>query len=128
MEKRNFAIVTDSGCDMPTEFYKKNEVEVVRLGFTMDNINYEGEGGEQIDEKTFYAKLRAGSMPTTYQITAEMAKARVEPLLKKGKDVLIVAFSSGLSGTADSFALCAKVVIGDTSISTKSRPLSSVRE
>lgn len=108
MEKRNFAIITDSGCDMPTEFYKKNEVEVVRLGFTMDNINYEGEGGEQIDEKTFYNKLRAGSMPTTYQITAEMAKARVEPLLKKGKDVLIVAFSSGLSGTADSFALCAK--------------------
>ena len=108
MSNKKFVIVTDSGCDMPTEFYKKNEIEVIKLGFTMDNINYEGDCGEQIDEKTFYNKLREGRMPTTYQITAEMVKNRLQPLLKEGNDVLVVAFSSGLSGTADSFALCAK--------------------
>lgn len=105
---RTFAIITDSGCDMPESYFKEHDVVCVKLGFTMQNVNYEGESGEAIGIKEFYARLRAGAMPTTYQITAEMAARAIEPLLKKGKDVLIVSFSSALSGTADSFALAAK--------------------
>ena len=105
MEKRKFAIVTDSACDMSKEYLKNNFVECVNLGFTMNNVNYEGENGEKISEKDFYAKLREGAMPTTYQVTAETAKLHIEPLLKAGKDVLIIAFSSALSGTAGSFTV-----------------------
>ena len=108
MKNRKFAIVTDSSCDMPKEYYKEHDVTVVNLGFTMNNVNYEGDGGEQISEKDFYAKLREGSMPTTYQITSEMAKTKIEPILEQGKDVLVVAFSSGLSGTAGSFMVAAR--------------------
>ena len=108
MEKRKFDIVTDSACDMPKEYYAAHGVECVPLGFTMDNVNYEGESGERITAKDFYQKLRDGAMPTTYQVTAEQAKAHIEPLLKKGSDVLVIAFSSGLSGTAGSFAVAAR--------------------
>lgn len=103
MMKRKFAIVTDSSCDMPKSYFKEHDVECVNLGFTMDNVNYEGESGETISEREFYQKLRDGAMPTTYQVTEETAKIHVEPLLKAGKDVLVIAFSSGLSGTAGSF-------------------------
>ncbi len=106
--KRIFAIVTDSGCDMPKEYLEENEVELVKLGFNMENVNYEGENGEPIDSKTFYEKLRSGAMPTTYQVTGEMAKLHIQPLLEKGKDVLVIAFSSGLSGTAGSFVVAAR--------------------
>jgi len=106
--KRIFAIVTDSGCDMPKEYLEENEVELVKLGFNMENVNYEGENGEPIDSKTFYEKLRGGAMPTTYQVTGEMAKLHIQPLLEKGKDVLVIAFSSGLSGTAGSFVVAAR--------------------
>lgn len=105
MSKRKFAIVTDSSCDMPKSYFKEHDVECVNLGFTMDNVNYEGESGETISEREFYQKLRDGAMPTTYQVTGETAKLHIEPLLKAGKDVLVIAFSSGLSGTAGSFVV-----------------------
>ena len=47
-------------------------------------------------------------MPTTYQVTAETAKPHIEKCLEKGKDVLILAFSSALSGTAGSFIVAAR--------------------
>ena len=108
MENRQFAIVTDSSCDMPTCYYLEHDIEVVSLGFTMNNVNYEGENGEKISEKEFYKLLREGSMPTTYQVTAETAKPHIEKYLKEGKDVLVLAFSSALSGTAGSFSVAAR--------------------
>ena len=106
--KRKFDIITDSACDMPSEYYKKHEIDVVNLGFTMNNVNYEGENGEKITEKAFYQKLREGGMPTTYQVTGEMAKTHLEKSLSQGRDVLVIAFSSGLSGTAGSFFVAAR--------------------
>ena len=108
MEKRLFDIITDTSCDMPVEYLQEHDIAVVKLGFNMDNVNYEGESGESIDAKTFYDKLRAGSMPTTYQVTAEQAQPYFEKSLEKGRDVLVVAFSSGLSGTAGSFVVAAR--------------------
>ena len=101
--QRKFDVLVDSGCDMPKEYLEEKGVACVKLGFTMNNVNYEGESGEKITEKEFYDKVRAGAMPTTYQVTGEMAKTYMEKSLKKGKDLLVIAFSSGLSGTAGSF-------------------------
>lgn len=108
MKDRKFTIVTDSACDMPKSYYAEHDIEVVPLGFTMDNVNYEGESGTPIDEKDFYAKLRGGSMPTTYQVTAEQAREHIEPILKAGNDVLVLTFSSGLSGTSGSFCVACR--------------------
>lgn len=108
MKSRKFAIITDSGCDMPESYLKEHDIICVRLGFTMNNVNYEGEGGEKITEKEFYAKLRDGAMPTTYQVTGEMARMRMEKCLKENKDVFVLTFSSGLSGTAGSFMVAAR--------------------
>lgn len=108
MDKRLFEIVTDSSSDLPEEYFAEHDVECVNLGFTMNNVNYGGEDGEKIDVKDFYAKLRAGSMPTTYQVTSESAKGHIEKFVKEGRDVLVIAFSSGLSGTAGSFLVAAK--------------------
>ena len=108
MMKRNFEIVIDSACDMPAEYYAEHGVECVKLGFTMNNVNYEGESGEKITPQEFYQQLVGGAMPTTYQVTSEQAKDHIEPFLKAGRDVLVIAFSGGLSGTAGSFAVAAR--------------------
>ena len=108
MQKRTFDIVTDSSCDMPESYLKEHGIDCVKLGFTMNNDNYEGESGERITEKEFYDKLRDGAMPTTYQVTGEMAKQHILKSLEKGRDVLVIAFSSGLSGTAGSFVVAAR--------------------
>ena len=108
MNKRQFAIVADSACDMPASYYQEKGVELIKLGFMMNDVNYEGEDGESISEKEFYKLLREGSMPTTYQVTAEAAKPHVEKYLQQGEDVLILVFSSALSGTANSLVMAAK--------------------
>ena len=108
MNKRQFAIVADSACDMPASYYQEKGVELIKLGFMMNDVNYEGEDGASISEKEFYKLLREGSMPTTYQVTAEAAKPHVEKYLQQGEDVLILAFSSALSGTANSLVMAAK--------------------
>ena len=108
MSNSKFVIATDSTTEMPLEFYEKHAVERVRLGFVMDNVNYEGEDGLPINSEEFYKGLAAGKKPTTYQVTAEQAKIHLEPHVKAGKDVLVSAFSSALSGTYGSFCIAAK--------------------
>ena len=106
--ERKYAILTDNGCDMPKEYLEEHGVSCVMLGFTMDGVQYYGDGGESITTDEFYTRLRAGAMPTTYQATAEMVKDSLRPLLERGQDVLCVSFSSGLSGTYGSYMMAAK--------------------
>lgn len=108
MQKRLFEIVTDSACDLPSDYLDKNGIAAVKLGFTMNNVNYGGEDGEKIDVKAFYDALRGGAMPTTYQVTSESAKEYIENFLKEDKDVFVLTFSSGLSGTSGSFTVAAR--------------------
>ena len=105
---RKFVIITDSASDLPEEYYKEHNVECIPLGFMMDGVTYGGEDGASMDVKAFYATLRGGSMPTTFQITPEQAKKHMEKFVKEGKDVLALAFSSGLSGTANSYFMAAR--------------------
>ena len=110
---RNFAIVTDSASDLPAEYFEEHDIACVDLGFNLDGVIYGGESGNKMDVKVFYDKLRAGAMPTTFQVTPEQARLTIEPLLKEGKDVLVLAFSSGLSGTANSFKIAARDLMED---------------
>lgn len=105
---RNFVIATDTASDLPEEYYAEHDVVAIRLGFNMDGVLYEGEDGAHMDVKEFYAKLRGGSMPTTFQVSPEQAKRTLTPSLQAGKDVLVISFSSGLSGTYNSYVLAAR--------------------
>lgn len=108
---RKFAIVTDTGCDLPDSYYLEHDVEKIRLGFTMDGVTY-GEGEtDDPDVHEFYERLRAGSMPKTFQITPPQAAMHIERRLKRGEDVLAVSFSSGLSGTCESYRAAAKSLL-----------------
>ena len=107
--ERKFAIMTDSSADLPEEYLKEHGVYSVELGFMLNGVTYGGEDGAHMDVKAFYAKLRnEKAMPTTFQIAPEQAKAHIEPLVAAGNDVLVIAFSSGLSGTANSFVVAAR--------------------
>ena len=94
MQNRKFQIMTDSGCDLPDEYFTEKNVECMRLGFILDNVEYYGENGGDISLKEFYNRLRDGALPTTYQITPEIAKEHIERYLEKGMDVFVLVFSS----------------------------------
>lgn len=108
MSKRLFKIITDSSCDMPESYTAEHDVEVLNLGFFLDGATYGGLDSPMMPVQEFYKKLRAGAMPTTYQVSAETAKIAIEKHLKNGEDVFALVFSSGLSGTASSFTVAAR--------------------
>ncbi|NCB93746.1 MAG: DegV family protein [Clostridia bacterium] len=101
-----YAITTDNTTDLPYSYYKEHDIEYMYLTYQLEGVNY-GKNSE-LDFKEFYAKMRAGSMPTTSQVNIEEAKDVMRPLLDEGKDVLHLAFSSGLSGSYNSSRLAAE--------------------
>lgn len=119
---RDYVITVNSTVDLPKEWLEERNVPVVPLRYIMDGQTYEDMSG--LTAKEFFAKLREGKMSVTSQVNPEEAKAALEPFLKEGKDVLHLAFSSGLSGTCNSMKIAgeelreeypeAKVIVIDT--------------
>ena len=103
-----YVITTDNMGDLPEKFYKKNKVGCAYLSYTMDGKQYSYP--DFLPEKEFYEKVRGGSMPTTSQINPQQATDLMEPFLKAGKDVLHIAFSSGLSGSCASAKMAAETL------------------
>ena len=96
-----YVITTDNNSDLPEEFYQKYQVGCTYLSYSIDGQRYTKE--DFLPTAEFYARMRAGAMPTTSQVNPEAARALMEPYLIEGKDILHIAFSSGLSG---SYASC----------------------
>lgn len=95
-----YIITTDNNSDLPEDYLKKHGLGCSYLSYSMDGQNYTHDNFLPVEE--FYAKMREGSMPTTAQVNPDDAKELMEPYLKEGKDILHLAFSSGLSGSYNS--------------------------
>ena len=104
----NYTIITDSSCDLPDSLVKELELEVLPLAFIMDGKTYRNyPDNREMAPKDFYNKQREGSMATTNAVNVGEAADAMEAVLKRGEDVLVLAFSSGLSTTCNSFQIAA---------------------
>lgn len=103
----SYIISTDTTCDFPEEYYQQHGLAVLPLSYILEGETY-FRGGKELPPEEFYAKMRSGSMPTTSQVNPEGARAAFEPLIKEGKDILHIAFSSGLSGSYNSARIAAE--------------------
>ena len=98
-----YVIVTDSSADLADGMVKELGVEVLPLSFTVKGQTYHNyPDNRDMDPKDFYAMLRSGEMATTAAVNVADYTSALEPLLESGKDVLVLAFSSGLSATYQS--------------------------
>ena len=103
---REFVITTDSTVDLPKDYMEEKGIPVISLAYVMDGVTYDDMNG--LPHKEFFDKIRSGSMPTTSQVNPEQARAALEPIVKAGKDVLHIGFSSGLSGSYNSARVAAE--------------------
>ena len=103
---RDYIISVNSTVDLPKEWLEERNVPVIPLRYTMDGETYEDMNG--LSHKAFFDKLRQGIMSVTSQVNPDEAKAALEPFIKEGKDILHLAFSSGLSGTCNSMMIAAE--------------------
>ncbi len=101
----DYIVTVNSTVDVPKEWLKERNVPFVPLKYTIDGETYQDMMG--LSSKDFFDKLREGKMSVTSQVNPEEAKEALEPFLKEGKDILHLAFSSGLSGTCGSMQIAA---------------------
>ena len=105
----DYVLLTDSSADLTDALVKELGVEVLPLSFTMRNKTYRNwPDNREIDPKDFYRQLREGEMATTAAVNVSDFTETIEPHLKEGRDVLVVAFSSGLSATCHSAQIAAQ--------------------
>ncbi len=109
----DYVIITDSSCDLPDTLVKELELEVLPLAFIMDGKTYRNyPDNREMSPEEFYGKEKEGIMATTNAVNVGEAGDAIEAVLKRGKDVLVLAFSSGLSTTCNSFQIAAGDLAG----------------
>ncbi|MEB1813857.1 DegV family protein [Adlercreutzia mucosicola] len=102
----SFAIVTDSSSNLTEEMIDRFDLSILPLTFMVDGEEYRSYlKGEKTDLSQFYAMMREGKVITTSLPNLQESRETIEALLKDGRDVLYLGFSSGLSGTYQAIEL-----------------------
>ncbi len=105
----DYQITCCSTADMPEEFFIRRNIKYVCFHFTMDGVQYADDLGHSMSFDEFYKRIEGGAMPTTSQVNVDEFINFFEPMLKEGKDILHLSFSSGISGEANS----AQIAVGE---------------
>ena len=104
-----YVIVTDSSADLSAELVEQLELSILPLAFILKGKTYRDyPDRREMPIGAIYTSLREGEMVTTAAVNVAEYQAHLEPILAAGKDVLVLAFSSGLSTTCNSARIAAQ--------------------
>ena len=106
---RDYVILTDSCCDLTAEMAAELGVEVLPLSLQMGgSVYYNYLDGRDISFQDFYARIRSGELATTSAVNVGEVEEAMRAILKTGKDILSISFSSALSTTFQSTVIAAE--------------------
>lgn len=101
----SYKIVTDSCCDFTQQMYDQLGADMVPLSVTFQGNTYNDRNDDSL--KQMYAQMRQGESATTSAVNPMRWEMAFREILKQGQDVLVIAFSSGLSTTYQSAVIAA---------------------
>ena len=107
MTSNPYAVTCCSTADLPAAYFEAKQIPFACFHFQLEGKEYPDDLGRSIPFETYYAKIAAGAQPTTAQVNVEQYIELFEPILQAGKDILHLAFSSGLSGACQSACIAA---------------------
>ena len=102
----SYQIITDSCCDFPNDTYAGLKLVKVPLSVEFRGQVYDDKNDDSLKE--MYDGLRAGESAKTSAINPDRWARAMEGVLAAGEDVLVMAFSSGLSTTYQSAVIAAE--------------------
>lgn len=105
----DYRIITDSACDLTAEMLTALNVKSVPLTVLFRGANRNDCVDASIKE--VYDGLRAGEAATTSAVNPDRWASVMEPDLAEGRDLLVIAFSSGLSTTYQSAVIAANELL-----------------
>ena len=107
---RDYVIFADSACDISLDLLNEWGVKYCSLSLVFDDDPKEYLDHE-IPSKDFYNRMRNGALPKTSAANMGKFVAAFEEIVKDGKDILYIAFSSGLSSTCNFAREAAKEIM-----------------
>ncbi len=116
---KEWVILTDSNCDLPLDYCKKNNIEMLPLSYTIGDTEYLALSKNDLTPKEFYDKLRQGATAKTAMVSVDKFKVAFKERIKNGLSVLYIGFSSALSGTFNSSRLAVEELLDEMDGSCK---------
>ncbi len=118
----DYVITTDSNSDVRPEFVKENNLTIIPQYYAFGDTVYGDELNMEPHE--FYETMRSGELPKSMANNPAVIRDKFEKILKEGKDIFHIAFSSALSGSYNNVVMTAndlmeeypeqKIVVFDT--------------
>lgn len=96
----NFVLSSESTIDLPYEYAKSRNIEIIFYEYEVEGKKYEdvmGRSEEAFNE--FYGFIDAGHIPTTSQINEYSYTEYFKKILDTGKDILHLCFGTGMTGS-----------------------------
>jgi DegV family protein with EDD domain len=93
----SLTIITDSGADLPLNYYKENGIVLLPLRVELDGKDYDDH--IEIKPETIFQAIRDGKLPKTSQIPPDRFEKVFTEMARNKQDGIYIAFSSQLSGT-----------------------------
>ena len=105
---RDYIIMTDSGGSLNQAEVSELGVTVIPLSFTIEGKTYlDTPDHAGMDPETFFEKIKAGAQCQTSAVNVKQYVDAMRPVLREGKDILCICFSSALSATYNSACVAA---------------------
>ena len=105
----DYIITTDSNSDVPSEVLNQYGIPVIPQYYAFGDVVYGDE--KNMTPKEFYETMRKGDLPKSMANNPAVIREKFETILKKGKDILHIAFSSALSGSCNNVRMTAKELL-----------------
>lgn len=96
----NYQIITDSCANLTDKQIADYDLKILSLKYCVSGKEYDSYiPGEKTDNKKIFQMLREKEKITTSLVSREECDRVIIPVLESGTDVLLIVFSSGLSGS-----------------------------
>ena len=98
----DYILSCSSTVDLTGKQMEERDLRYVCFHFSLDGEEHADDMGKSISTEEMYRRMCDGAEAKTSQVTVNEYQEYFEALLKEGKDILHVEFSSGLSGSFNS--------------------------
>lgn len=96
----NYQIITDSCANLTDKQIADYDLKILSLKYCVSGKEYDSYiPGKKTDNKKIFQMLREKEKITTSLVSREECDRVIIPVLESGTDVLLIVFSSGLSGS-----------------------------
>lgn len=101
----DYVITTDSNSDVPAAFLAAHPLTIIPQYYAFGDTVY----GDELNmpPAEFYETMRKGELPKSMANNPSVIREKFTAILKEGKDILHIAFSSALSGSCSNVQVAA---------------------